>query len=280
MNEWNGAPLHLANVLHLLPEVAPRWCNDNLPHKLYETVGSLVQALSFALSTSEAELMLNVKRLLLQCNPDVDALVDFWLQSQGTPMIRYLSVCSNVGSLVDGLFIWLASFAFTVHLNVIHGDGVWTTRQTAVPNFCDPAIVFVLGYYLAAPACQQLQVSPNKKSHISLIHQDPRVKYHFCNYQTTSRACMRHHVHIHTKGEQYTLCKKAFPSLKVLERHSVLHKQRQCFECEAYDAVFMTTSSLALHVCGKYGPGYVCNNCQTRFDTPAQRKQHHRKCSN
>ncbi len=83
---------------------------------------------------------------------------------------------------------------------------------------------------------------------------------------------MHHHVHTHTKGELCALCKKAFPSLKALERHSVLYKQRQYFECEAYDAVFITTSSLALHVCSKHGPGYVCDKCQTRFDTPAQRK--------
>ncbi len=164
INEWSRAPLHLANVLCLLLEVAPRWCNDNLLHKSYETVGSLAWALSIALDTSEVELWLAIKRLLLRCDPDIDALVDFWPQSHGTPMTRYLSVCFNVGSPVDGLFMWLASFALSVHLNVIHRDGVWTIRRTAVPDFCNPAIVFVLGYYMAAPACQQLQVSPHKKS--------------------------------------------------------------------------------------------------------------------
>ena len=38
-------------------------------------------------------------------------------------------------------------------MNVIHGDGVWTTCRTVIPDFRDPAIVFVLGYYMAAPAC-------------------------------------------------------------------------------------------------------------------------------
>ncbi len=83
---------------------------------------------------------------------------------------------------------------------------------------------------------------------------------------------MHHHVHTHTKGEHCILCKKAFPSVKVLERHSVLHKQRECFECEVCDTVFTTTSSLALHIHGKHGPSYVCDKCYTRFDTPAQRK--------
>ncbi len=75
-------------------------------------------------------------------------------------MTRYLSVCSNVGSPVDRLFMWLASFAFAVHQNVIHGDGVWTTRRMAVPDFHNLAIVFVLGYYMAAPACELLQAPP------------------------------------------------------------------------------------------------------------------------
>ncbi len=90
-------------------------------------MGSLVWALAIALNTSEVELQLAVKRLLLQHDPDVDALVDFWLQTTGIPMSCYLSVCSNVGSPIDGLFLWLASHAFSVHVNVIHGDGVWMT---------------------------------------------------------------------------------------------------------------------------------------------------------
>lgn len=77
--------------------------------------------------------------------------------------MRYLSVCSNVGSPVDGLFIWLASFAFSIHVNVIHRDGVWTTRQTTIPDFYNLAIVFVLGYYMAAPVYVDLPASPKKK---------------------------------------------------------------------------------------------------------------------
>ncbi len=164
MDEWSGSPLHLSNVPHLLPDVAPKWCSDNLLHASYEIVGSLVHALTIALDTSEVELWLAVKHLLLWHDPDVNVLVDYWLQIQNTPLMRYLSVCSNVGSPVDGLFLWLASYAFSMHVNIIHGiDGIWTTCHTAIPDFQNLAIVFVLGYYMAAPACQ-LTGSPKKKS--------------------------------------------------------------------------------------------------------------------
>ncbi len=93
----------------------------------------------------------------------MDTLVDYWLQSQGLVMMRYLSVCSNIGSPIEGLFVWLASYAFSTHVNVIHGDRVWTTRQLAMLDFREPAIVFVLGYYMAAPACTQTDAPPKKK---------------------------------------------------------------------------------------------------------------------
>ncbi len=127
-------------------------------------MGSLVHAVSIALGTSEAQLHLAVKRQLLQRDLDVDILVDFWLQSQSLPMTHYLSVCSNVGSPIDRLFLWLASYAFSIHVNVIHGDGVWTTCRLVIPNFRDPAIIFVLGYYMATPACIPVNESSKKVS--------------------------------------------------------------------------------------------------------------------
>ena len=115
-------------------------------------------------------------------------------------------------------------------------------------------------------------------SHVSLMHRDPQVKCQFCTYLTTSWARMRHYVRVHTKGEHCALCRKTFPSVRALERHSVLHGHRQKFECDLCDATFSTTSSLVIHICGKYGDGYVCENCQRCFDSPAQRKWHSSKC--
>ena len=76
-------PLHLQNVLRLLPDIAPKWCQDNLLHSSYETIGSLVHALVIALDYSEAQLCLAVKQLLLSQEDDVHTLMDLWLQQKG-----------------------------------------------------------------------------------------------------------------------------------------------------------------------------------------------------
>ena len=60
---------------------------------------------------------------------------------------------SNVGKQIDGLFLWLSSFVLKEHINVVHGDGIWTTCHTAIPDLQDPTVVFVLGYYIAASGC-------------------------------------------------------------------------------------------------------------------------------
>ena len=79
---------------------------------------------------------------------------------------------------------------------------------------------------------------------------------------------------VHTKGECCTLCKKMFLTLKALERHMLLHKQRTVSECDLCNATFSTASSLVIHVRGKHGSGYICDQCQKRFDSPAQRRRY------
>ncbi len=41
-----------------------------------------------------------------------------------------------------------------MYINLIHANGIWSTRHSGVPDLRDPAIVFVLGHYLAAPTVQ------------------------------------------------------------------------------------------------------------------------------
>ena len=115
-------------------------------------------------------------------------------------------------------------------------------------------------------------------SHMSFIHRDPQVRYCFCPYVATSCTRMRCHVHVHTKGEQCSLCKRTFPTAKALARHVALHKQRTMLGCELCDASFSSMSSLAIHVWGKHGTSYICITCQKCFDSPAQRKCHSAKC--
>ncbi len=57
-----------------------------------------------------------------------------------------------MGSEPDGLFMWLIAQCLGTHLNLIHANGIWSTRCSGVPDLWDPAIVFVIGHYLATPA--------------------------------------------------------------------------------------------------------------------------------
>ncbi len=59
-----------------------------------------------------------------------------------------------MGSEPNGLFLWLIAQCLGMHINLIHTNGIWSTRCSGVPDLWDPAIVFVIGHYLAAAAVQ------------------------------------------------------------------------------------------------------------------------------
>ena len=80
---------------------------------------------------------------------------------------------SNVGKQIDGLFLWLSSFVLKEHINVVHGDGIWTTHCAAVPNLQDLTVVFILGYYMAASGCPPSE-SSKKSTQNWLEYQDSK----------------------------------------------------------------------------------------------------------
>ena len=121
-------PLVLGGVQWLLPDIAPCWYTDNLPAMSLESCDHLHVALAGALDSSEAELHLQVKSLLL--NMDVN------------------TAYTSIGASIDCLFIWLASWAFSQHLNIVHGDRIWTTRRSVILDLCDPVLVLTLTGYL------------------------------------------------------------------------------------------------------------------------------------
>ncbi len=133
-------PLVLGGVQQLLP--------DNLPATSLESCNHLHVALAGALDSSEAELCLQVKLLLLNMDVNIAYTVDNCLQQKGLTLKQYIAKGSNVGESIDGLFIWLASWAFSQHLNIIHGDRIWTTRRSAIPDLCDLVLVLTLTGYL------------------------------------------------------------------------------------------------------------------------------------
>ena len=115
--------------------------------------------------------------------------------------------------------------------------------------------------------------------HRSLVHRDPLVSCHFCQYKATSHVRMHRHVCTHSKGEHCQLCKKSFPSVKALSRHTALHGARTQHVCDTCDSVFSMPHSLAMHTHGKHGEGYLCQKCGARFNSPAQHICHQKKCS-
>ena len=64
----------------------------------------------------------------------------------------------------NGLFMWLIAQCLGTHLNLIHTNGIWSTRCSGVPDLQDPAIVFVIGHYLATPAIQILKEEDTVKT--------------------------------------------------------------------------------------------------------------------
>ena len=102
--------------------------------------------------------MENMKKCLIACAflmkmDDNSALtVDNCLQQKASTLKQYLSRVMNVGTLVDSLFLWASSRAYGKHINLVDGNGVWTTRHTAIPDLLDAAIVFMLTGYLFSPS--------------------------------------------------------------------------------------------------------------------------------
>ncbi len=98
-------PLVLGGVQQLLPDITPHWCMDNLPATSLESCDHLHIALAGALDSSEAELHLQVKSLLLNIDVDTAYTVDNCLQQKGLTLKQYIAKASNMGTSIDGLFI-------------------------------------------------------------------------------------------------------------------------------------------------------------------------------
>lgn len=151
MDEYSISPLHLEVLQHLMDDIVPTWCDQNLPSTSLVKVPLLLHAFTVALDTSEADLHLQVQRVLLGDSTKAQVAFQTWLQDTGIKRTHYLSQVSNMGTNVDGLFIWIAVQCLGVHLNLIHANGIWTTCCSSIPGLRDPVVVFALGYFLASP---------------------------------------------------------------------------------------------------------------------------------
>ncbi len=51
---------------------------------------------------------------------------------------------------MDGLFIWLLSVCFHMHLNFVYDSAVWTTRSMDIANMMDATVVYASKSFLVA----------------------------------------------------------------------------------------------------------------------------------
>ncbi len=116
-------------------------------------------------------------------------------------------------------------------------------------------------------------------SHKANVHARQKVSCKHCDYHTVSKAKMHQHVRLHTTGMKCMHCGKRFPSLSAMLAHKKLHaKDRPVFDCMHCDNSYKTAGALQTHVTGKHGSGFLCANCDKRFDTPAQCVRYFWKC--
>ena len=67
---------------------------------------------------------------------------------------QYLTRVSTEGTEADGLFVWLVTKACAEHINLVHGNGIWTTRASGIPDLQDAIIVLTLESFLASLSVQ------------------------------------------------------------------------------------------------------------------------------
>ena len=175
--EWTDIPLDLSVIQCLLNDVALKWCAVNLPAATVEPAPTLTTAVCYALGLDETQLCLMVKRLFLDPTHQVANAVEHWLQSNVLSHKKYLFWISNLGSKIDRLFLWLASLAADIHLNIIHSNGVWTTRKTGIPNLQDPSVAITLGGFLVATEVVDGTLKKKMKDCNSNVFLDPRHVY-------------------------------------------------------------------------------------------------------
>ncbi len=78
-------------------------------------------------------------------------------------------------------------------------------------------------------------------NHKSVEHRAASSVCKFCDYKCTTKARMRQHARIHSKGLKCMHCPKTFPSVGSLrkQKHTLKHTQRQKIECADCDNLFL-----------------------------------------
>ncbi len=76
--------------------------------------------------------------------------IERWVEASNLSVGEFLWHYATMGVTVDGLFIWLSSVCFRMHLNLVHDNAMWTTRSTDITNMMDATVVYTSESFLVA----------------------------------------------------------------------------------------------------------------------------------
>ncbi len=96
------------------------------------------------------------------------AVVNAWLLKEGITFSQYLMHVSTEGTEADGLFVWLATKACAEHINLVHGNGIWTTRASGILDLQDAVIVLTLASIFGQSECSSCEMCFQEFSEMGL----------------------------------------------------------------------------------------------------------------
>ncbi len=131
---------------------AQKWCDKNVPATDVWKFEDLVPALAHALSITVRELQEMVRDEFLNDASFLQVTTKHWVESCNFTKDQLLARYVTMGSMVNGLFVWLATIATRTHLNYVHNDGIWTSHTSENPDIRDAVVLYTEKYFIAAPS--------------------------------------------------------------------------------------------------------------------------------
>ncbi len=85
---------------------------------------------------------------------ELQTIIEHWLMNHGVTRKEYLRRIVNRRAIPDGLFVWLACWAKHQHLNIVHSNGVWSSRKSEITVLTDATIMLIVNCFLLSLAMQ------------------------------------------------------------------------------------------------------------------------------
>ena len=159
------------------------------------------------------------------------------------------------------------------------------SKEEALQRFNDECRRVWKRKYVCEVCDKQCANSNTLKSH-RRIHtgEKPHICTHTpCTFTTSSKSSLTRHIrnkHTHEKPYKCPMCEKAFTSINMMKRHSLIHTGEKPYVCEHCGRTFSRKFNLATHVRLHTGDKpYGCDRCGKTFAQLAGRNQHIQHCN-